>query len=176
MVTNSFENVGTLQTERLTLRPLQRTDAQRLQEIGTDDVFRYIPEVQTPFDADMWVKTKFESAVPEIAHVLIEKSSQNVIGYCQVAIGVGDTSYYLDLGYWLGTSYWQKGYASEAVREVLTFMKVKNWTKYPTFAKASPNNLASMRVLQKCDFVLLKPKPPFLNDDEMLAYEWQSKC
>ncbi|MEQ8694070.1 MAG: GNAT family N-acetyltransferase [Gammaproteobacteria bacterium] len=159
----------------MTLRPLLRTDALRLQEIGTDVVFRQIPEIPTPFDAIAWVETKFESAVPEIAHVVIENCSGDIIGYCQVAIGIGDKSYYLDLGYWFGESYWRKGYASESVREVLKYMKSNNWTRYPTLAKASSDNLASRRVLEKCNFILLEPKPSFLKDEGMLMYEWRNE-
>jgi len=172
VVSNRFETIPPFQTPRLILRPLARTDAPRIQEIGTDEVFQQVPEIPTPFDAETWVDSKFESAPPEIGHVVVEKHSEDIIGYCQVAHGVGDKDYYLDIGYWLGRDYWGKGYATEAVRLVLSFVAHNKWTKYPMFAMVSPDNAASRRVLEKCGFALVAPKPAFLKDDSLLAYEW----
>ena len=172
MVTNQFETIQPFQTARLVLRPLSRSDARRLQEIGTDNVFRLVPEITTPFDAPAWIDSKFERAIPEIGHVVIAKHVRDIIGYCQVAHDVGDKDYFLNIGYWFGEEYWGKGFATETVRIVLDFMQVNKWTKYRVLASVAPENAPSRRVLEKCGFVLLEPKPAFLKDDGLLAYEW----
>lgn len=136
-------------------------------------MFEHVPEIETPFAAAAWIERKFESAPPEIGHVVCERHSGELIGYCQVAHGAGDTGYYLNIGYWFGRDYWGNGYATEAVNVVLRFVAHNKWTKYPMLAMVSPENVASRRLLEKCGFTQLEPKPPFLKDDGLLTYEWQ---
>jgi RimJ/RimL family protein N-acetyltransferase len=49
--------------------------------------------------------------------------------------------------YWLGQEYWNKGIASGALAEFL-----KEFKKRPLFARVVKDNVASLRVLQKCGF------------------------
>ena len=54
-----------------------------------------------------------------------------------------------EVGYWLGCEFWGKGIASAALR--LFLMEV---TERPLYGVAANSNPASMRVLEKCGFVL----------------------
>ncbi len=55
-----------------------------------------------------------------------------------------------EVGYWLGKSFWGKGIATAALR---LFIK-DTVTQRPIYAHAAKDNLASIRVLQKCGFVI----------------------
>ena len=50
------QEIGQFETDRLILRRLEKADAEAVQLIGTDDVFEMVPEIETPFDAAVWVK------------------------------------------------------------------------------------------------------------------------
>ena len=54
-----------------------------------------------------------------------------------------------EVGYWIGKEFWGKGIATAAL---LAFLKVV--TIRPLYAAAANDNLASLRVLQKCGFVI----------------------
>jgi RimJ/RimL family protein N-acetyltransferase len=51
------------------------------------------------------------------------------------------------VGYWLGKEYWGRGIASEALSQFLRHMEVR-----PLYARVAKQNIASIRVLQKCGF------------------------
>lgn len=55
-----------------------------------------------------------------------------------------------EIGYWLGRSFWGKGIASEALRQLLLEVQIR-----PLFAHVAKQNLASKRVLEKCGFIVI---------------------
>jgi RimJ/RimL family protein N-acetyltransferase len=55
----------------------------------------------------------------------------------------------LKVGYWLGKEYWGKGIASEALSQFLVQVKAR-----PLYAHVAKQNIASVRVLQKCGFTI----------------------
>jgi RimJ/RimL family protein N-acetyltransferase len=55
----------------------------------------------------------------------------------------------LNVGYWLGRAYWGKGIASAALSRFLTEVSAR-----PIHACVAKHNAASIRVLQKCGFVI----------------------
>jgi RimJ/RimL family protein N-acetyltransferase len=54
-----------------------------------------------------------------------------------------------EIGYWLGKEFWGKGIATQALA---AFLKIV--TTRPIYAAAAADNLGSLRVLQKCGFVI----------------------
>jgi RimJ/RimL family protein N-acetyltransferase len=54
-----------------------------------------------------------------------------------------------EIGYWIDRSLWGRGIASEALSE---FLRLEQ--RRPLCAGVAPHNLASLRVLQKCGFIL----------------------
>lgn len=63
-----------------------------------------------------------------------------------------------EISYWLGREYWGKGIATRALE--LFLEKV---TTRPLYARAVKDNLASMRVLQKCGFIITGEEKGFAN-------------
>jgi RimJ/RimL family protein N-acetyltransferase len=55
----------------------------------------------------------------------------------------------LEVTYWLGREFWGKGIATRALAALLEYQ-----TTRPIYARAAKDNAASLRVLQKCGFVI----------------------
>lgn len=54
-----------------------------------------------------------------------------------------------EVGYWIGKAFWGKGIATRALAAFLCQITVR-----PLYAHVAKDNVASLRVLQKCGFVL----------------------
>src|SRR5438128_2439462 len=54
-----------------------------------------------------------------------------------------------EIGYWIGKEFWGKGIATQALAAFLKTIPIR-----PIFAAAAKDNLGSLRVLQKCGFVI----------------------
>ena len=52
-----------------------------------------------------------------------------------------------EVGYWIGREYWGKGVATRAVSTFLGHVKTR-----PLYAHVAKDNIASIRVLEKCGF------------------------
>ncbi len=55
-----------------------------------------------------------------------------------------------EVGYWIGKKYWGQGIATAALSQFLTEVKVR-----PLHANVAKDNIGSMRVLEKCGFVIV---------------------
>ena len=63
-----------------------------------------------------------------------------------------------EVGYWLGRDHWGSGVATEALRE---FLRVH--LRRPLLARAAADNVASLRVLEKCGFRRVAVERAFAN-------------
>jgi RimJ/RimL family protein N-acetyltransferase len=63
-----------------------------------------------------------------------------------------------EVSYWLGSEYWGRGVATKALTEFLG-----QFAERPLQARAAVDNLASIRVLEKCGFVLCGRDRGFAN-------------
>lgn len=54
-----------------------------------------------------------------------------------------------EIGYWIGKEFWGKGIATQALTAFLKIVTIR-----PLYAATAKDNTASLRVLQKCDFVI----------------------
>jgi RimJ/RimL family protein N-acetyltransferase len=60
------------------------------------------------------------------------------------------------VGYWLGSEFWGRGIATEALRQFVDVVDER-----PLSAHVAEHNIASIRVLEKCGFVAIGgPRPP----------------
>jgi RimJ/RimL family protein N-acetyltransferase len=63
-----------------------------------------------------------------------------------------------EVSYWIGRQYWGKGVATRALSEFLSHIKVR-----PLYARAVKDNIASLRVLEKCGFMICGEGKGFSN-------------
>ncbi len=84
-------------------------------------------------------------------------SSGQVAGYIVCFVQAGMPL----VGYWLGKPYWGKGVATRALSAFLGRVGTR-----PLYARVAKHNLASIRVLEKCGFVVVGEEP--LSQDDAL--------
>jgi RimJ/RimL family protein N-acetyltransferase len=63
-----------------------------------------------------------------------------------------------EVSYWIDREFWGKGIATRALSELLGHVKVR-----PLYARAAKDNIASLRVLQKCGFTISGEDKGFAN-------------
>jgi RimJ/RimL family protein N-acetyltransferase len=80
-------------------------------------------------------------------------------------------SYVGDIGpevsYWIGREFWGRGVATTALNE---FLKLQ--TTRPIFARAAADNAGSLRVLEKCGFVITGQEQGYANARGALIDEY----
>ena len=54
-----------------------------------------------------------------------------------------------DVGYWIGKEFWGMGIATRALEQFLGLFRTR-----PLYAHVAKHNLASLRVLEKCGFII----------------------
>jgi RimJ/RimL family protein N-acetyltransferase len=139
-----------LETPRLTLRPLRPDDAKVIATLANDrriaeNTLR-LPHPYTVADAQAFIT--FASGCDDEAVFLITTGSDVVIGACGIA---GLDSETPEIGYWLGTAHWGKGFATEAARALVDYA-FSDLGCDALVAGARVSNGASRRVLEKCGF------------------------
>lgn len=63
-----------------------------------------------------------------------------------------------EVSYWIGKEYWGKGIATRALEGLLGQIEAR-----PLYARAAKDNLASLRVLQKCGFKIIAEDKGYAN-------------
>jgi 8-oxo-dGTP diphosphatase len=152
-----------LDTERLRLRALRLGDAASIAALVNDwEVVRYTTSIPYPYDVDMartFIAAQIErwtdwqpGTIPaeEVAFAIERKADRALLG-C-IGLQPGETIG-LEFGYWIGKAYWNRGFASEAVR-ALTRFAFETLGVEEIWAAAVPVNDASHRVLEKNGFVI----------------------
>jgi [ribosomal protein S5]-alanine N-acetyltransferase len=114
----------TLRTERLLLRPFVLEDAAVVQRLaGARDVADTTLTIPHPYldgMAESWIRTHGEAwQRQERATFAITAPQNGVVG--AVALTLRLEHRRAELGYWIGRPFWNRGYATEAVRAVLAF-------------------------------------------------------
>lgn len=103
----SYAALPTLRTPRLTLRPLENSDADAVVEgIGNYDVSRWLGRVPYPYAHSDYVEF-FERVTSRNLMIWAIENFEGLVG----VVGLDD-----ELGYWLARSAWRKGYGFEAAR------------------------------------------------------------
>lgn len=150
--------IPTLQTASLTLRPLRETDAPILHRIyQTEGVLRYFPSTVPP------ALDKVERFIAgQLAHWaqygygnwgLLPHNQGEIIGWVglQFLPELGET----EVGFLLDKPFWGQGFATEAARVSLQF-GFEHFDFDHLIALVHPENLASRRVIQKCGMLPLE--------------------
>lgn len=69
----------------------------------------------------------------------------NVVGHISRFEQFGEP----EVSYWIGKEYWGKGIATKALMEFLKYITIR-----PLYARAAKDNAGSLKVLEKCGFVI----------------------
>lgn len=110
-------------------------DANRMAAFTSRD-----PNDRPAFDAH-WVKIMNDSTVTLRTILYNGEIAGNIASF--IIFGQ------LEVGYWIGKEYWGKGIATQALAAFLKIVTLR-----PIYAAAAKDNLGSLRVLEKCGFVI----------------------
>src|SRR5579883_816730 len=139
-----------LQTKRLKLRLLDEGDILYLEELESDPAIKqFFPDgtrdrVKTEAMIKRFIDAYEEKGLP--CFLLFDLESDEFIGRAGFGLTeTGDT----EIGYVLHKKFWGKGYASEAVAELLKYARKHIDVDY-IIAYADMGNIGSTRVMEKC--------------------------
>ena len=146
--------VPVLETERLVLRAPRLADVKAIVRLAGDRrIAENTARIPHPYGADdaeqfLAIVNRQDGEATfaiELRGELTGKSE--LIGMC----GVEPREGLAEIGYWLGVAYWDRGYATEAVRALIdhAFGELEHEGLQ---AGARVSNPASRRVLEKCGF------------------------
>src|SRR3990167_299601 len=149
-----------IETSRLILRRIEKSDADRLYEMYRNPaVMKYI------YDCSTFTKERTMQRIDEcIAHwekygfgffVVIERSTQLFAGSCVLRYFVNqhpDLDGEIETGYIFDEPFWGKGYATEAVRACIELGFKKHHFK-KILATILPENIASQNVVKKAGMI-----------------------
>lgn len=130
--------------DNIRLRPVEAADLPRVFEMQLDPesnrMAATIARTREKFDVH-WAKVLPDPAVT--ARVILV--GDELVGLVSCFQRTGEDH----VGYWIDRAWWGRGIASRALELLLTEV-----TRRPLIATAATSNAASLRVLQKCGFVV----------------------
>lgn len=143
----------TLHTDRLTLRPFSLADAEDVRRLAGDrriaDTTLSIPHPYPEGAAEAWIATHAAGFAErrEIVFAVTETGSGRLVGTA-VLLDVSEEHAMAELGYWVGTDDWGRGFGTEAALRLIQFAHQElGITRI--IAKCLARNPASARVLEK---------------------------
>ena len=150
---NRTEPQPSIVTERLILRPFAPSDAADVQRLAGDpavaDTTLHIPHPYPDGAAESWINThqeRWESGLGVICAITL-RSTGELIGAINV-LSVSKQNSHGEMGYWIGTPYWNQGYCTEAARALIRF-SFDTLGLHRVFAHHLGRNPASGRVMAK---------------------------
>ncbi len=150
---NRTEPQPSIVTERLILRPFAPSDAADVQRLAGDpavaDTTLHIPHPYPDGAAESWINThqeRWESGLGVICAITL-RSTGELIGAINV-LSVSKQNSHGEMGYWIGTPYWNQGYCTEAARALIRF-SFDTLGLHRVFAHHLGRNPASGRVMVK---------------------------
>jgi 8-oxo-dGTP diphosphatase len=169
------------QTERLTLRALEKSELPRLVELlGVWDVVRWLSVVPFPYnfrDAEEF----YADITPHNLHgepqfyALALKSDNLLIGGIglQPPRTANAAPGEIEIGYWLGKDYWNRGLMREAARAVIDIAFARPGTQ-AICATTDPANQASQNVLRQAGLrnkgLYPRSYPALRGSDQILSW------
>lgn len=120
------------------------------------------PADRADFDAH-WRRIRADPSIILRTIVSAQGDAEQVAGYLARFVLEGQ----LEVGYWLGREFWGRGVATAALRLFLAELPER-----PLRARVAHDNVASLRVLQKCGFVVTGADRYFANARGQEIDEW----
>ena len=138
------------------LRPWRREDAQELAAIANNrNVFNNVrdsfPSPYTVTDALDWI-TKQINQIPVTNFAITYE--EMITGSAGIFLQDDVYRNTVELGYFIGEAFWNKGIATEAVKVLCNHIQKEFKLTKRITARVFQHNKASMKVLQKTGFVL----------------------
>lgn len=149
-----MENPITLKTKRLLLNRPTESDLEDIlfylnQTSAFSENTLNMPFPYTKADAQFWFKMIEDGLKNEEAYIfgIRDKANLKLIG--GIGLHLDKRHHKAELGYWIAKDFWNKGYATEAAKELIKFGFV-NLKLNKIHATHYPWNPASGEIMKKC--------------------------
>ena len=160
-----FDEIPTIEGERIILRPLEDGDAEALGELATDsEVNRYLPTFlfEKQYD-DMHraIREVYGTVFAERQSLIlgiVERGEEHICGLAEF-YGLRQDAGKVSIGYRLLQGAWGRGIATQTVDFMLGYLFGRTDIRLVT-ASTLPGNAASARVLEKSGFILAEELAP----------------
>lgn len=142
--------------EEITLRDVEKSDLDIFFEQQVDEAANYMAAFtrKEPQDRDAflnhWIRITADKKIIIKTIIYEGKVAGSVLRFEQF----GEP----EVSYWIGKEYWGKGIATGGL---LKFLELVN--ERPLFARAAADNIASIRVLEKCGFKFSRKDKGYAN-------------
>lgn len=142
----------TLETARLILRPFTLADAPDVQRLAGDravaSTTQNIPHPYEDGMAERWISTHQEAFErgTQISFAITRRADGALLG--GIGLHPNPAHRHAEMGYWIGTPYWNQGYTSEAAAAARDYAFTV-LDLHRVFARHLTRNPASGRVMQK---------------------------
>ena len=144
-----------LESERLKLRLFRNNDKEELIILlNNKDVTKWMDNIPFPYlekHANWWIET---GSKKKYQYAIIHKKTKKLIGSIKITIKG-------ELGCWIGTDYWNKGFATEAIERIKKFgfgeLKLEK-----LWAATHKNNVAPIELMRSTGFTRVDDKPYYV--------------
>lgn len=146
-----------IETSRLLLRQMIPADAKEIQRLaGAFEIYKTTLNMPHPYMdgmAEIFIDSCQQKFKEDIlyAYAITDKITGQLYGCISLTNEARDRKG--EIGYWIGKSYWNLGFASESLAAILKMAFVRS-SFNRVFAKYMMNNPASGRVMEKCGMKL----------------------
>lgn len=137
-------------TQRLLLRPFRAEDAAEVERLCSEEEISKGTTLPHPYPAGAatsWIATHAEDFELERGFVFAITDRTDGTLYGCISLTHNTHSNNGELGYWVGTEYWGRGYATEAAAALCDWAFARGYHR--VFAQHFGSNPASGRVMQK---------------------------
>lgn len=152
------------ETSRLVLREIESADAENIVAWRSDpEVYRFfgIPHAVTLQEHLTWYNTSYLKNDRRLEFMAIEKETGEPVGVFGIRqLGEGERQEKAEVGYLLKPQAQGKGYASEAVLQLIQMAKEK-WAVKKIVAEVYEDNEASLALVKRLQFVKTEKKGCF---------------
>jgi [ribosomal protein S5]-alanine N-acetyltransferase len=150
-----------IQTSRLILRPLCEDDIPSLFAIQSNgDAMRFTYTAPSLDECTRRLRAYEDSRARHgfAPWVVIDRSASLVVGWGGLNVDPFDPGWGIEISYFFHPAFWGRGYATELVLTSLSHaFEASSISQVSAFAM--PNNVGSVRVLEKCGFNFLRYEP-----------------
>ena len=147
-----------IESKRIKLRKLKLSDADDIyKNLQNKEMVKWTLNIPWPYKKEHAIKfirrTHYKIRKKKsYAFSIVLKEIDKVIGVVDL-MNIDWKNKNAEIGYWIGKRYWNKGFATEAVKLMLKFAFEK-LKLHRVYASLFEENKASRRVLEKCGFKL----------------------
>lgn len=151
-ITRLFRHIPELECDRVTLRRMQKSDADDMFEYASNPaVTKYLlwdvhPDRRFTYNYLSYINSRYKSG-EFYDWAIVAKHSGKMIGTCGFT-RFNFQAYSAEIGYVLNPAYWGKGVAAEAARRVIRF-GFDTLELHRIEARYMENNTQSRRVMEK---------------------------